>query len=106
MRWDDETIGRALRELRHRAAMTQDEAAAASGLSTKAFRRIERHGTIGSSVPIVRAAFAPFDARVYLMVTSPGAELDRLLDAKHAEIVEAVIALLTRRGWQALSEVS
>jgi len=106
MPWDDERIGRALRELRHRAAMTQEEAAAAANISPKVFRRVERHGTLGSSVSTLRAAFAPFDARVFVTVTWRGAELDRLLDARHAEIVELVIALLIRRGWQAISEVS
>jgi DNA-binding XRE family transcriptional regulator len=106
MPWDDQRVSRALRELRRRAAMTQEEAAAAASISPKVFRRIERHGTVGSSVSSLRAAFAPFDARVFVSVHWRGAELDRLLDAKHAQIVEAVIAPLVRRGWQAISEVS
>ncbi len=103
---DDERIASALRELRRRSGMTQEQASIAAGVSPRVFRRVERLGTRGSTISTLRAVFAPFDARVNVSVWWYGADLDRLLDAAHAALVERVIALLRRRGWRTAPEVT
>lgn len=54
----------------------------------------------------VRRLFAAVDARYEGVVTWRGGALDRLLDARHAALVEAVVAELVRIGWNPLVEVS
>ena len=46
------------------------------------------------------------DGRARMTVAWRGALADRLLDERHAAIVETAIELFRRRGWQALAEVS
>jgi hypothetical protein len=46
------------------------------------------------------------DATLILDIHWRGAELDRLLDAHHAALVEIVGAFLRRHGWDARVEVS
>src|SRR5918992_2584428 len=86
--------------------MTQEAAAAAAGVSPRVIRRVERTGTQGGAVSTLRAVFAPFDARVNLSVWWRGADLDRLLDADHASVVEGVVVLDGRRVWLTASEVT
>jgi hypothetical protein len=86
--------------------LTQAEAAIAAGVSPQVFRRVERTGAVRTTLPTLRAVFAPFDARIHVSVWWRGATLDRILDESHAALVERVIALLTRRGWQTASEVT
>jgi transcriptional regulator with XRE-family HTH domain len=106
MRRDDALIANALRELRRRSGMTQEVASAAAGVSPRVFRRVERIGAEGSSISTLRAVFEPFDARVNVMVWWHGAELDRLLDARHAAVIERVVAVFRRRKWLTATEVT
>jgi hypothetical protein len=45
-------------------------------------------------------------ARTSVRILWQGESLDRLLDAAHAELVEAVVALLRRRGWEVVTEAT
>ncbi len=106
MRPDDERLSRALRELRRRSGLTQEEAAQAAGVSPRVFRRAERIGSAGASIDTLRSLFEPFGARIHVSVWWRGAEIDRLFDEAHAALVERVVALFVRRGWQTASEVT
>jgi Holliday junction resolvase-like predicted endonuclease len=55
---------------------------------------------------IVRALFAAVGARVEMRVSWDGAALDRLLDERHARLVEVVARRLRGRGWTIAAEVS
>src|SRR5580765_8972595 len=53
-----------------------------------------------------RSGGAALDARVSCRLTWNGEELDRLLDAAHAAVVEQVVRRLAAEGWVAATEVS
>lgn len=103
---DDERIGRALRELRRRAGQTQAQAAASAGVSRRTWERAELGGCGQLTLDTLRKLGSPFDARLRATIWWRGAELDRLLDERHARLVEQVIALFRRRGWLTAAEVS
>ncbi len=54
----------------------------------------------------IRRVLTTLGGRARLTAWYGGAAADRLLDEKHAGIVERALALLVRRGWQVLAEVS
>ncbi len=103
---DDVRVGMALRELRRRASLRQLDLAHLAGVSQSLISAIEcgRIGsvTINTLREVFRAAGAGFDGHVIWR----GAALDRLLDARHASLVEASVSRLTRIGWQAHVEVT
>jgi hypothetical protein len=54
----------------------------------------------------LEAASAALGAYLDVRVRWHGEDLDRLLDAAHAALVEATVAMLNRRGWASAVEVS
>ena len=70
-------------------------------------RRADRGGDAGSvRLARIRKAFEAVDGRLYLSPWWRGAAADRLLDERHAELVERLVALLRERGWIVGVEVS
>jgi len=69
--------------------------------------RIERGEALGS-VPLraVARLTEALDASVDITVKWRGEELDRLMDAAHAELVKACVRLFEDRGWVTRVEVS
>jgi hypothetical protein len=61
-----------------------------------------RHQTLNTVTLIAEA----LGARASLRLFWHGEELDRLLDAAHAGLVEDVVRLLVARGWEVLPEVT
>ncbi len=103
---DDVRIGRALRALRLRRGLTQRELAALVGVSQSAISLAERGHLDRLSIRTVRRIFAALDARFEGLVTWRGGALDRLLDERHAALVETVVRDLRAAGWEVLVEVS
>jgi hypothetical protein len=60
----------------------------------------------GIPVRALRAAFGALGARVAVTLHWNGAELDRLLDERHALLCAAVLPVMRRAGWEVLSEVT
>ncbi len=60
------------------------------------------------TVPLdrIRSIFEAADAHARLSTWWRGAAADRLLDARHAALVERVVALFERRRWETCVEVS
>jgi hypothetical protein len=58
--------------------------------------------TIRALTKVVEA----LDARLVLDIQWQGADLDRLIDAHHAALVESIAAFLRRHGWDCRPEVS
>ena len=54
----------------------------------------------------MRRLFRALDARWEPVVSGRGGEIDRLLDARHAAVAGAFVALLRRLGWQVEVEVT
>jgi transcriptional regulator with XRE-family HTH domain len=103
---EDIRIGRILRALRRRRGWTQRELASRSGLSQQTISLIERgHGSRLSGATM-RQVFGALDARWDPTVTWRGGDLDRVLDADHAAIVDEVVRRLTAMRWDVRVEVA
>jgi transcriptional regulator with XRE-family HTH domain len=103
---DDVRVGRILRALRRRAGLTQQELGRRCGLSQQAISLIERgHGSRLSGATI-RRVFAVLDARWEPTVSWRGGDLDRLVDAEHARLVEVVVRRLLALHWDVRVEVT
>lgn len=103
---DDVRVGMAIRELRRRAGLRQVDLARLAGVSQSLISAIEcgRMGSVTMDTlrRVFGAAGAGFDGHVIWR----GAALDRLLDARHASLVEASVVRLGRLGWNAQVEVT
>ena len=103
---DPVRIGLAFRALRRRRGWTQAELGARVGLSQSAVSRIERGHADRFTVRTLGRLASTLGARVSLRVLAQGEDLDRLLDAGHAQIVEQVTLLLRTRGWEVVPEAT
>jgi transcriptional regulator with XRE-family HTH domain len=103
---DGVRIGRVVRALRIRRAWRQVDLAARAGVSQSLIARVERGGADRLTVATLEAIASALGARLLVRIDWNGEAADRLLDADHAAIVELVIAILRRAGWEAVPEVS
>lgn len=104
---DDMRFGAAIRAARIRRGWRQIDLAKAAGVSTGTITRLERGHAGRMTIEMVRRVAAVLDIRVELLPRSRAADLDRLVNAKHAALAEAVVARLRRvRGWEVRPEVS
>lgn len=104
---DDARIGRIVVVLRQRRGWRQTDLATRAGISESAVSRIE-HGQVDRyTVATVRRVFKALDAAASLDVRWHGrGDLDRLLDADHASVVEAWTERHARAGWETWNEAS
>lgn len=103
---DSVRFGLSVRALRHRRGWTQAELAHHAGLSQSAISRIERGAGDALTVRLLSRVAGVMGARIRMQVLWQGEELDRLLDAAHARLVERVIGLLGGAGWLVAPEVT
>jgi transcriptional regulator with XRE-family HTH domain len=104
---DDRQIGTALRSIRIRRNWTQATLALKSGVSRGLVGGIERGRIATVSVATVRAIADALDARVVVTVRWQGGDLDRLINARHGAIHDAVAGLFDAMdGWVLEPEVS
>jgi len=103
---DPVRIGLAIRALRRKRGWTQAELARRTRLSQSAISRIER-GYADRVTPraLMRVA-GELGARIRVQLLAHGEDLDRLLDAEHAAIVERTATLLRREGWDVIPEAT
>lgn len=99
-------FGRSVKSLRVRRSWRQEDLAAASGLSSSSVGRIE-HGKIqrmtwGDLVAVTEA----LDGQLGLDFRWRGGDLDRLLDAAHAAIVESLVGIYRLAGWEVVVEAT
>jgi transcriptional regulator with XRE-family HTH domain len=99
-------IGRVLRALRIRRSWRQVDLAGRTSVSQSLIARVERGGADGLTIRTLERIVSALGARLIIRVDWNGEAADRLLDADHAAIVEIVIAVLRRAGWEAIPEVS
>lgn len=103
---EDVRIGRICRELRRRRGWRQSDLAARVGCHQTTISRLERGHLATLSVGLVRRILAALEARFDGTVSWRGGQLDRVLDERHADIVETAARLLPRERWQQLVEVT
>jgi transcriptional regulator with XRE-family HTH domain len=99
-------FGLGVRALRRRKGWTQEVLAERVHLSQSTVSRLEVGE--GDAMPgrEVERIVTELGARLRLTLLAHGEDLDRLLDASHAELVELVTALLRRLGWEVAPEVT
>jgi transcriptional regulator with XRE-family HTH domain len=103
---DPVRFGLSIRALRRRRGWTQAELGHRARASRSAISRVERgEGDRLSARALARITDA-LGARLLVRVLWQGEELDRLLDAAHARLVEVVLLRLAAAGWLALPEVT
>jgi transcriptional regulator with XRE-family HTH domain len=104
---DDLRFGAAIRAARIRRGWRQTYLARAAGVSDVTVSRIERGHLDAITIRIVRRVAAALEVRIELQPRSPSADLDRIVNARHAGLADAVLARLARvPGWVARPEVS
>lgn len=103
---DTVRLGRIVRALRIRHRWRQIDLAARVGVSQSLIARVERGGADRLTVSTLEAIVNELGARLFIKVDWNGEAVDRLLDADHAAIVEMVIGVLRRAGWELVPEAS
>lgn len=102
----DKAIGRAVRVIRVRLGMRQEDLARLAGCSQSEISRIELGELAGITLGRARRIAAALDATLTSEIRWRGGELDRLLDEDHAALVGVVARLLGRHAWQVETEVT
>jgi hypothetical protein len=103
---DDERLGLLLRTIRRHSSQTQEGLAAAAGVPVRDVMKVEA-GRVGEvRLDRVRRLFLAAGGQARLTAWWNGAAADRLLDARHAALVERATQILTRRGWQIAVEAT
>ena len=99
-------LGMGFRALRMRRRWTQAQLGAKAGMSRSVICRIERgHADRVAVHTLVRVA-ATLDARLDVRLLWQGEGLDRLLDLRHARLVDQVLEILGSSDWETATEVS
>ena len=103
---DSVRIGRVVRALRIRRGWRQVDLAVRGGVSQSLVARVERGGADRLTGATLERVAAALGARLVVRIDWNGEAADRLLDADHAALVELVVQVLRRHGWEAVPEVS
>lgn len=99
-------LGLGYRALRQRRRMTQGQVGAKAHVSGSVVSRIERGQADRSAVHTLVRVAAALDARIDVRLLWQGEGLDRLLDRRHAHLVDLVLEILTSNSWDVATEVS
>jgi transcriptional regulator with XRE-family HTH domain len=101
---DDLRVGLVLRALRRRLGWRQLDVAARAGVSQRLVSLAEAGQLERLTLRSLRAIGRALEVRVPVEPLWRGGQLPRLLDGEHAALVNAVAAIMRRRGWQILVE--
>jgi transcriptional regulator with XRE-family HTH domain len=99
-------LPRAVRHLRRRRGWRQTDLSRRAAISRQVVSRIETGQIGGVSLRTIGRVLDALDATGELIVRWQGEQLDRLIDADHAALVESAVQLLSSVGWLARVEVS
>ena len=99
-------LGRTIRVLRLRAGYRQVDVAVRAGISRSSVSAIERGEVVAISVASIEAVCRAVGATLDVAVRWHGTEFDRLLNAGHSAMHEAVAVQLVDLGWEVLPEVT
>jgi transcriptional regulator with XRE-family HTH domain len=104
---DDARVGRTIRVLRQRRGWRQIDLAMRAGVSRSTISDVERGRADRSTLATIRAVLRAVDATAELHAQWGGhGDLDRLLDADHALLVQAWAARHRVAGWEVWPEAS
>ena len=99
-------FGLGVRALRRRRRWTQAGLGWRAGVSRSVIGRIERGEADRVPVQTLSGVATELGARIDVRLLWHGEGLDRLLDARHAALVNGTLDLLARETWEAAAEVS
>lgn len=103
---DDIAVGRVLREARLRLRVSQVALAARAGVAQSVVSRIERGHLDEVTLVRIRRVAAVLEVRLPFAPSWRGGDLARLLDRRHAGLVEQLVALLGELGWETAVEAT
>jgi transcriptional regulator with XRE-family HTH domain len=104
---DDLRFGAVIRAARIRRRWRQEDLATAAGVSDATVSRIERGHLDGLTLRVVRRVAAALEVRIEILPRSRGADLDRMVNARHSALAERVLARIAGLpGWIERPEVS
>ena len=89
---------------RQRKQWRQDDLAAAAGVSRALVALAESGAIERLTVRSVRRIAAPLEMRMPFTPLWNGGEADRLRDRDHARLVDDVVTVLRRYGWEVIVE--
>jgi transcriptional regulator with XRE-family HTH domain len=99
-------FGQGIRAIRQRNNWRQRDLAAAARCSQALVSRIERGRGDRVTPHVLERVARALDARLVVRLDWRGERLDRLLDERHAALVEGVVAVLRQEGWELIPEAS
>lgn len=99
-------FGLLLRALRRRRRWTQQRLADEVGVSRSAIARIEQGRGDRLTVRTLLQVASALGARVQVRLLWHGEALDRLLDERHARLVDRTLEILAQSQWETATEVS
>ena len=99
-------FARGLRALRRRRGWRQADLAAAAGVSRSVVARIEQGSADRVPWATIRRVVEPLGARIVVRLEWNAEQLDRLIDAGHASLVDLVIDQLRSCGWECVAEAT
>ena len=103
---EDIRVGAAIRAVRLRRGLRQLDVALLAGVSQSTASLVERGHLAELTVGTLRAVGRAVDVWLQLEARWRGADLPRLIDERHAAVVEHVVADLVRLGWEVRVEYS
>ena len=103
---DDIAIGRTIRALRQRRGWRQSDLAAKAGCSQSLVAQLELGHIDASTLRTVRAVLDALDVRTELLLRGRIADLERLADAAHADLIAGGARRLQRLEWSVALEVT
>jgi transcriptional regulator with XRE-family HTH domain len=104
---DDQRLRAAIRAVRIRRGLRQQDLADASGVSRATVSLVERGHWQRLSIETVRRLASAVDVRVEVVARWRAGDLDRLLSRRHSMLAERVASLIVAHaGWVAVPEVS
>jgi transcriptional regulator with XRE-family HTH domain len=99
-------VGRAVVFLRRRSGLRQVDLGTRAGVSRESVSRIER-GRLGVvTIDTLTSVASALGASLNVELRWRGEQLDRLMDASHAAVQEAVVRQVRATGWRSEVEVS
>lgn len=99
-------VPRALRALRRRRGWRQVDLALRAGVARDLVQRAEGHRLNGVTIGALEQLSQTLNAHLAVELRWRGADLDRLIDARHASVTTIAARRLERRGWVVHAEVS
>ena len=105
---DDVRLGRLVRMMRIRRGWRQEDLALHASVSRTAVSRVECGRVAAMPVATIRRICAALEISIELLPRGRGADLDRLVSARHTALHEAVAKFLAAgyADWEAAHEVS